>query len=100
MSGDWKGRGGSTGPKTSRSSCAVSPRTSECVRGENNKNTQRTDPQELEELAGRQPPPLCLGPPFLIPCLGTFLLQGGAMLRSQFAEVSMPDNGLHMHGDT
>lgn len=43
---------------------------------------------------GGRPPPLCLGPPCLIPCLGIFVL------RSQFAEASIPDNCIHMHGDT
>lgn len=54
MSGDWKGRGGLKGPKTSRFSCAASPGTSEQVRGGNKENTQRTDTQEPEGLAGRQ----------------------------------------------
>lgn len=49
---------------------------------------------------GGRPPPLCLEHPCLIPCLGIFLLQGGAMLRSRFAEASIPDNCLHVHGDT
>lgn len=43
MSGDWKVRGDSMGPKTSRSSGAASPGTSEHVRGGNKEHTQRTD---------------------------------------------------------